>query len=160
MNAKPAPKLSELLFLTVIGHLAKVTYTTEVIFYWILRGSCHIQSVEISVEYWNFHQNLNLRFLLIFSWKRILRSNFEFWKTFKLLRCINSKEIQIQSSIRVVYTFLDLIFFSWKLKTLTTISIFNANFNTLNMTWSTHNFLWFSDKNLKFTTFEKIDSSY
>ena len=51
MNAKPAPKLSELLFLTVIGHLAKVTYTTEVIFYWLLRGSCHIQSVEIGVEY-------------------------------------------------------------------------------------------------------------
>ena len=51
MNAKPAPKLSELLFLTVIGHLAKVTYTTEVIFYWLLRGSCHIRSVEIGVEY-------------------------------------------------------------------------------------------------------------
>ena len=30
MTAKPAPKLSELLFLTVIGHLAKVGYTNEV----------------------------------------------------------------------------------------------------------------------------------
>ena len=30
MNAKAAPKLSELLFLAVIGHLAKVGYATEV----------------------------------------------------------------------------------------------------------------------------------
>ena len=96
MNAKPAPKLSELLFLTVIGHLAKVTYTTEVIFYWLLRGSCYIRSIEIGVQYWNFHRILNFYLLLIFSWKKILRSNFAFWETFKLLRSLDSKEIKLQ----------------------------------------------------------------
>ena len=42
--------------------------------------------------------------------------NFAFWDTFMLLRCLNSKEIKLQSSIRVICIIFDLIFFSWKLK--------------------------------------------
>ena len=54
---------------------------------------------------------LNLCFLLIFSWL-----NFAFWGTFKLLRCINTKEIKLQSSIKGILTSFRSDFFSWKLK--------------------------------------------
>ena len=65
---------------------------------------------------WNCRQTWNLCFLLIFSWKK-LGLNFAFWDTFKLLKCLNSKEIKLQSSIRVICTsFRSDFFFSWKLK--------------------------------------------
>ena len=116
--------------------------------------SCQIQGVEIVIEFWIF----------IFFWfsaekncNWILHHGAP--SSYKL--SFNSKKIQLQSSIKVICTsFRSDFFFSWKLKTLTTISIFNSNFNTLNMTWSTHNFLWFSYKNLKFIIFDKIDSIY
>jgi hypothetical protein len=46
-----------------------------------LCGSCHIQSVEIGVEYWIFRQILYFCFLLIFIWKKWVK----FWGTFKQL---------------------------------------------------------------------------
>ena len=57
---------------------------------------------------WNCCRTWNLCFLFIFSWKK-LQLNFAFWDTFKLLRCLNSKEIKLQSSIRVICILLDLI---------------------------------------------------
>ena len=87
---------------------------------------------------WNCRRTWNLCFLLIFSWKK-LRPNFAFWDTFKLLRCLNSKEIKLQSSIRVICILLDLI--SVQLKNLkeNKDSKFDDNFNTSNMTWTRHN---------------------
>ena len=64
---------------------------------------------------WNCRRTLNICFLLISSWK-MLEPNIAFWGTFMLLRCLNSKEIKLQSSIRVICIIFDLIFFSWKLK--------------------------------------------
>ena len=48
--------------------------------------------------------NLECLFSFNFQLKKKLRSNFAFWDTFKLLRCLNSKEIKLQSSIRVIFT--------------------------------------------------------
>ena len=88
-----------------------------------MRGSCHIRSVEIGVEYWNCCQILDLCFLLIFRWKKKTATKF----------CI-------LWFVLLLY----LIFFQLKIKKKTkiqnskTISIFDANFNTSNMTWSAH----------------------
>ena len=88
-----------------------VVYTGSFFTYW----SWHIWSAEIGVKYWNFQPILSLCFLLIFSWKK-MQPNFLFWGNLKLLKCLNSKEIKLQSSIRVICIIFDLIFFSWKLK--------------------------------------------
>ena len=47
-----------------------------------------------------------------------------------LLRCLNSKEIKLQSSINVICIIFDLIFFSWKLKE-NKYSKFGTNLDTL-----------------------------
>ena len=74
--------------------------------------SCHIRHL---MKCPNWCRTWNICFLLIFSWK-MLQPNFAFWDIFMLLRCLNSKEIKLQSSIRVICIIFDLIFFSWKLK--------------------------------------------
>ena len=43
----------------------------------IMHESCHIQSVEIDVKYWNF--------IWIFQLKKRLRPNFAFWGTFRVI---------------------------------------------------------------------------
>ena len=74
--------------------------------------SCHIRHL---MKCPNWCRTWNICFLLIFSWK-MLQPNFAFWDIFMLLTCLNSKEIKLQSSIRVICIIFDLIFFSWKLK--------------------------------------------
>ena len=80
---------------------------------WSMCFSCHIRHL---MKCPNWCRTWNICFLLIFSWK-MLQPNFAFWDIFMLLRCLNSKEIKLQSSIRVICIIFDLIFFSWKLKT-------------------------------------------
>ena len=86
-------------------------------FHWIgerlMCNSCHIRHL---MKCPNWCRTWNICFLLIFSWK-MLQPNFAFWDIFMLLTCLNSKEIKLQSSIRVICIIFDLIFFSWKLKT-------------------------------------------
>ena len=74
--------------------------------------SCHIRRLTKCP---NWCRTWNICFHLIFSWK-MLKPNFAFWDILMLLRCLNSKEIKLQSSIRVICIIFDLIFFSWKLK--------------------------------------------
>ena len=74
--------------------------------------SCHIRHLTKCP---NWCRTWNICFHLIFSWK-MLKPNFAFWDILMLLRCLNSKEIKLQSSIRVICIIFDLIFFSWKLK--------------------------------------------
>ena len=69
---------------------------------------------------WNCCRTWIICFLLIFSWK-MLQPNFAFWDTFMLLKCLNSKEIKLQSSIRVICIMFDLIFFQLKIKKKTEI---------------------------------------
>ena len=78
----------------------------------LMCDSCHIRHL---MKCPNWCRTWNICFLLIFSWK-MLQPNFAFWDIFMLLRCLNSKEIKLQSSIRVICIIFDLIFFSWKLK--------------------------------------------
>ena len=88
---------------------------------------------------WNYHRILNLCFLFNFSAGKKIWPNYPFWGTFKLFWCPNSKEMNLQSSISPFVLLSDLIFFfSWKIQNSTTISIFDANFNATNMTWSVH----------------------
>ena len=77
-----------------------------------MRDSCHIRHLTKCP---NWCRTWNICFHLIFSWK-MLKPNFAFWDILMLLRCLNSKEIKLQSSIRVICIIFDLIFFSWKLK--------------------------------------------
>ena len=70
---------------------------------------------------WNCHPTRNLCFLLIFSWEK-LQPIFAVWDTFKLLRCLNSKETKLQSSIKMVCTRLDLMSFQLKIQKKTKIS--------------------------------------
>ena len=86
--------------------------TKSMLFSYLLCNSCHIRHL---MKCPNWCRTWNICFLLIFSWK-MLQPNFAFWDIFMLLRCLNSKEIKLQSSIRVICIIFDLIFFSWKLK--------------------------------------------
>ena len=79
---------------------------------------------------WSWILKLLLNFESFFSF-HFLQPNFVFWGNFKLLRCLNSKEIKLQSAIRVICT-------SFRSGFFLTISIFDANFNTSNMTWTPH----------------------
>jgi len=88
----------------------------------LVRESCHIRGVEIGVEYWNFCRILNLCFLFKFQLKKNLQPNLAFLGTFKLLRCLNSKEIKLQSSIRVICNFFSYIKKKTKIQHSTTIS--------------------------------------
>ena len=74
--------------------------------------SCHIRHLTKCP---NWCRTWNICFLLIFSWK-MLQPNFAFWDIFMLLRCLNSKEIKLQSSINVICIIFDLIFFQLKIK--------------------------------------------
>ena len=60
--------------------------------------SCHIRRLTKCP---NWCRTWNICFHLIFSWK-MLKPNFAFWDILMLLRCLNSKEIKLQSSIRVI----------------------------------------------------------
>ena len=78
----------------------------------LVRNSCHIRHLTKCPNWcWTW----NICFLLIFSWK-MLQPNFAFWDIFVLLTCLNSKEIKLQSSIRVICIIFDLIFFQLKIK--------------------------------------------
>ena len=79
--------------------------------------SCHIQ---LLTKCPNWCRTWNICFLLIFSWK-VLQPNFAFWDIFMLLKCLNSKEIKLQSSIRVICIIFNLIFFQLKIKNITNI---------------------------------------
>ena len=111
--------------------------------YVFMHRSCHIRNVETGVKYWNFCRILNLCFLSIFSWEQN-SIKFCIWCTFKLLRCHNSKEIKLQSSIRVMCTSFKSDFSQLKIKKKTkiqnwmTIPTFDANFSFSNMTCSAH----------------------
>jgi hypothetical protein len=80
---------------------------------------------------------LNFCFLLIFSWKKIA-TEFCILGHLQSIRCLNSKEIKQQNSIKVICTSFRSGFFQLKIKkktkiqNLTTISIFD----TSNMPWS------------------------
>ena len=73
---------------------------------------CHIRHLTKCP---NWYRTWNICFLLIFSWT-MLQPNFAFRDIFMLLKCLNSKEIKLQSSIWVICIIFDLFFFSWKLK--------------------------------------------
>ena len=77
-------------------------YLLTLTFSELMSSSCHIQSVEIVVE-------LGIFVFFKFSAEKKLQPNFAFWDTFNLLRCLNSKEIKLQSSIRVICILFDLI---------------------------------------------------
>ena len=62
----------------------------------LINRSCHIQIVEIGVKYWNFHQNLNLHFLLIFSRKKPVTE----FCILGHLQAIKVHKIKLQSSIK------------------------------------------------------------
>ena len=53
-----------------------------------MSDSCHIPSVKIVVEFGTF-------VFFQSSTEKKLRPNFAFWDTFKLTRCLNSKEIKL-----------------------------------------------------------------
>ena len=99
--------------------------------------SCHIRHLTKCP---NWCRTWNICFLLIFSWK-MLQPNFAFWDIFMLLRCLNSKEIKLQNSIRVICIIFDLIFFQLKIKIITNIPS-STTISTLrqasNMTWKAH----------------------
>ena len=98
---------------------------------------------------WNWHRilkfltNFESLFSLNFQLKKNLQQNFKIWDTFKLLRCLNSKEIKLQSWIRVICTsFRYDFFFSWKLKRKQRLNIwrqfqYSASISTL-LIWHDH----------------------
>jgi hypothetical protein len=106
-------------------------------FYDFLCDSCQIRHL---MKCPNWCRTWNIFFLLIFSWK-LLQPNFAFWDIFLLLRCLNSKEIKLQNSIRVICIIFDLIFFQLKIKNITNIPS-STTISTLrqasNMTWIAH----------------------
>ena len=104
-------------------------------------------------ECWNCYLTWNLCFLLIFSWKK-LRPNFAFWNTFKLLRCLNSKEMKLQSSIKVICTL-----FSWNLKEHKD-SKFNDDFNTSTMRWTRQKWKWTNKKGSLCALFFRIQAVF
>ena len=99
--------------------------------------SCHIRHLTKCP---NWCRTWNICFLLFFSWK-MLKPNFAFFDIFMLLTCLNSKEIKLQSSIRVICIIFDLIFFQLKIKNITNIPS-SKTISTLcqvsNMTWRAH----------------------
>ena len=96
-------------FLKSLRKKSLCTYDVEIT---VMCFSCHIRHLTKCP---NWCRTWNICFHLIFSWK-MLKPNFAFWDILMLLRCLNSKEIKLQSSIRVICIIFDLIFFSWKLK--------------------------------------------
>ena len=94
----------------------------------LMSNSCHIRSVEIVVE-------LGIFVFFSFSAEKKLRPNFAFWDTFKLLRCLNSKEIHKASKLNKsdLYTFRSDFFSAENLKE-NKYSKFHNNFSTSNMT--------------------------
>ena len=100
----------------------------------LMRNSCHIRHL---MKCPNWCRTWNICFLLIFSWK-MLKPNFAFWDIFLQLRCLNSKGIKLQRSIRVICIIFDLIFFQLKIKNITNIPS-STTISTLcqasNMTW-------------------------
>ena len=70
----------------------------------------------------------------------MLKPNFAFWDILMLLRCLNSKEIKLQSSITLICIIFDL-FFQLKIKNKTNIPS-STTISTLcqasNMTWKAH----------------------
>ena len=74
-----------------------------------VRRKCYFCPVHVIFEVLKLPLNLESLFSFNFQLKKKLRPNFAFWDTFKLLRCLNSKEINLQSSIRVTCILLDLI---------------------------------------------------
>ena len=97
------------------------------------------------VVYWIFCWILNFESLFSFDFqlKKKLPPNVAFCGTFKLLRCLNSKEIKLQSWIRVICTsFRYDFFFSWKLKRKQRLNIwrqfqYSASISTL-LIWHDH----------------------
>ena len=108
---------------------------------WVRNGfmcnSCHIRHLTKCP---NWCHTWNICFDLIFSWK-MLKPNFAFWDIFLQLRCLNSKGIKLQRSIRVICIIFDLIFFQLKIKNITNIPS-STTISTLcqasNMTWRAH----------------------
>ena len=107
-------------------------------------SSCHIQSVEIDVEYWNFCWILNLCFLLIFSWKK-WDQIFHFVAPSSYLRCLNSKEIKVQCSIRVIGTSFRSDFFQLKIRKKTKIE----NSTTISISTSISTLLIWHDPRIR-----------
>ena len=93
-----------------------------------MSSSCHIWS----------RQTWNLCFLVIFSWKK-LRPNLAFWDTFKLLRCLNSRDKASNLNKSDLYSFRSDFCSAENLKE-NKDSKFDDNFNTSNMTWTRHKF--------------------
>ena len=111
--------------------------TKKIFFLTLMRNSCHIRHL---MKCPNWCRTWNICFLLIFSWK-MLQPNFAFWDILLLLRCLNSKGIKLQRSIRVICIIFDLIFFQLKIKNITNIPS-STTISTLcqasNMTWIAH----------------------
>ena len=118
---------------------------------WLMRDSCHIRHL---MKCPNWCRTWSICFLLIFSWK-MLQPNFAFWDIFMLLRCLNSKEIKLQSSIRVICIIFDLIFFQLKIKNITNIpssTTISMLRQASNMTWKAHKFLIIGGKHWRLQT--------
>ena len=106
--------------------------------------------IHFQSKCWNCRWTWNLCFLLILSWKK-LRSNFVFWDTFKLLSCLNSNEIKLQSSIRVICIFFDLISVQLKIKYAWEKKSFLRPRCKINTSWS-HILTFFKEKTQKDST--------
>ena len=113
---KPGVKfsLSQFLILCLI-------FLKFVLIIWFILNLCTHMIMSYSMC-WNwrwilkFSSNFESLFSFNFQLKKKLRLNFAFWGTFKLLRCINSKKIKLQSSITVICTSFRSDFFQRKIK--------------------------------------------
>ena len=118
------PKSSAYFFLCCAPSMVQLVNTSCSLmnfeWFWLFRGlSQVIQSnqpskIQINVRFMSFWKCWNCRrngifAFFSFSAEKKLRPNFAFWDTFKLLRCLNSNKIKLQSSIRVICILLDLI---------------------------------------------------
>ena len=93
-------------------HIIQSNAKLILLFFFFMCFSCHIRHLTKCP---NWCRTWNICFHLIFSWK-MLKPNFAFWDILMLLRCLNSKEIKLQSSINVICIIFDLIFFQLKIK--------------------------------------------
>ena len=128
---QPKQKLA---FWNVKSHSQTVALCADHVIFEVLKMGSNI---EIFLKLWIF-------VLIQFSPEEKLWPKFTVWGVFKPLRCLNTKEIKLQISIGMICTSFRSCFFQLKIKKKTNIqnstiiSIFDANFNTSNMTWSTH----------------------
>ena len=84
-------------------------------FFFFMSSSCYFRSVEIVIE-------LGIIVFFQFSAEKKVRPNCAFWDTCKLLRCLNSKEIKLQNSIRGICILLDLVSVQLKIQKKTKIT--------------------------------------